>query len=798
MPKVTTIGFEEYLEDNVKDITRAMAWMKDKNMKLCESTQELHDFIDKCIERNVCALDLEATGLNTRVRKDGVPYIKILGFSIAYDVSNAIYVATNHRGGVEYNLPEAPVMDEIRRLCNNCIIIVHNAKYDLQVLKNEGIIVNQFDRFEDTLILARLYDAGQKEIGLKYLSDKILNQPMVDFDEITGGTKQFTLVSPKICYIYAASDAICTYGLYEFFMTQKTVIDQRPIYNLEKRLVPVVMQMEANLIKIDREYLLKEKDRIKTKLTDIEKEVHELAGEVFNIASTQQLGKILFDKLKYRYPEKEKTARGQYKTDIATLEKIADEHPIVKKLIEHRELEKSLGTYVENLIKNCDEDNCIKLSFNQNGTDTGRFSSPGGKGIDQDGYSAVNVQSIPANYDESVPDIRKAFIARPGKKIVAMDFSGEELRVAANLSREKKWVDEFLYGSADLHTATGKVIFRKEEITKAERQASKTTNFLVMYGGGPRGLAEQAKLSEKEAKRILTAFFEGLPQLDRWIKRERALARKRKFAQTEFGRIRPLHMFYDSGDRGLEAHADRCATNFKIQGVCADIMKTVMVRVDNWIKANHLEDEIKLLLTMHDELVFEMPADKLEEYIPPINNIMCLKNVLQEEPLKWPVPLTVDAEYGDSWHVTNDFFKEHPELRDSVAPIEFHAPTQVTIPLVEEVKVEVTAEVSVEQQIDPKPEETPPPSTTLEPVIVPAGTADTDGNLDYIVQRTVPSIVRRLNDIILFLDEEAGCPAYSGPKKTLRLYSKDGSSMLISNVKVSADAFVGLARYFGL
>jgi DNA polymerase-1 len=367
-----------------------------------------------------------------------------VGISLAFDVSGGIYIPINHKEGVEFNLPETVVLEEIRRLCSNCVIILHHAKYDLQVLKNEGIVVDNFEKFEDTIILARLYDAGQKEIGLKVLSEKLLNQPMLEFDEITGGSKQFTLISPKICYIYAASDALCTFALYEFFMAQKTIIDQKAVYNLEKRLVPVVMQMEANLVLIDKEYLLGEKIRINAKLEEIKKEVLTLAGEDFNIGSTQQLGKILFDKLKYRYPEKERTAKGQYKTDISTLEKISDEYPIVKKLIEYRELEKSLGTYVENLINNCDEDNYIKLSFNQNGTDTGRFSSPGGKGINIDGYGAVNVQAIPSNYDEGVPDIRRAFKARPGMKLVAMDFSGEELRVAANLSGEKKWIDEFL------------------------------------------------------------------------------------------------------------------------------------------------------------------------------------------------------------------------------------------------------------------------------------------------------------------------------------------------------------------
>jgi DNA polymerase I len=826
MPKTITAPLEEFLSDSIKETIGKMPWMKEKNMKLCESLKELHEFIDKAIERNVCVLDLETTGLNTRVDKQGQPYIKIVGISLAYDVINAIYIPINHKTDIEYNLPELEVMDEIRRLCRNCVIIAHHAKYDFQVLKNEGIIIEDFEKFEDTLILARLYDAGQKDIGLKSLSEKLLGQPMIDFDEITGGTKQFTQVSPSICYIYAASDAVCTFGLYEFFMTQPTVIEQKGVYNLEKRLVFVVMQMEANLVKIDKEYLKKERIRIAEKLEEIENEVQTLAGEPFNVASTLQLGRILFEKLKYRYPDKEKTAKGLYKTDGATLEKISDEYPIVKKIITYREMEKALGTYVENLINNCDEDDCVKFSFNQNGTDTGRFSSPGGKGIEEDGYSAVNVQSIPAKHNEPLPDIRKAFIARPGKKIVAIDFSGEELRVAANLSGEKKWIDEFLFGSADLHTATAKAIFKKEEITPDERKIAKKVNFLVLYGGGPRGLSEQTKISENEARRILTAFFEGLPQLDRWIKRERKIARERKKAVTAFKRIRPLDKFYDSGDKGMEAHADRCATNFLVQGSSADIIKTVMVRVSNWIKANHLEDEIKLLITMHDELVFEMPSEKLHLYIPPINDIMCLRDILQGPVLKWPVPLTVDAEYGDSWHVTNDFFKEHPELRNNSAQIMFHQEEHIeTIPVKGEtvsqpLKVEVTDSVPqsipmVNKEIPiPVEKKSPEPSLTTEEIKTVQKNeeseketnsetgislvAEDDEEIVYIIQKTMPSTAMWFNSIINFLNGQMDETQCLSPKKTLRVFTKEGYELTLSKVKVRVESFSALVQFFGL
>lgn len=814
MPKTVNIGFEEFIEDNVQELTKTMPWMKDTDMQLCSGIEHLRQFIDKAIsngkdgKKAVCALDFETTGLNTRMIK-GKPAIDIVGICLATDKNTGIYVPVNHKEGSEMNIPEYQVLEEIRRLCKCCVILVHNAKFDLSVLRNFGIVIDNFEDFEDTLILARLYDAGQKQIDLKTLSKKLLDRPMIELKDITRGSHRLDMVSPKIGYIYGASDALCTFGLYDLFNAQQIINEQRGIYNLEKRLVFVVMQMEANLVLIDREYLLKEKQRITERLDYIKSEIHRLADDKeFNIGSTQQLGKILFEKLNYEYPSKTKTASGQYMTDTATLEKIADKYPVVKLIIECRELEKSLGTYIENLLNNCDEDGCVKVSFNQNGTDTGRFSSPGGHGINIDGYSAVNVQSIPANYSASAPDIRKAFKARPGNKIVAMDFSGEELRVATNLSLEPKWMDELLHGSADLHTATGKAIYKKDEISKAERQVSKTINFLVLYGGGSRGLAEQARLSETEARRILNSFFEGLPKLKKWIERERGIAKSKKYARTVFGRIRPLHMFYDSGDRGLEAHADRCATNFLVQGACADIMKVVMVRIASWIKENNLENEIKILLTMHDELVFEMPENKLELYIPQLNNIMCLSDILQGT-FKWPVPLTVDAEYGDTWHVDHDFFKEKPELKNSPV-IEFHQPTQV-------IEKEVAPAAAPAPEAQAMPEltmgtdlqmpEVPLPAAVTEALTLensvkngppemcaPAGAVELE-EITYKIRDRSKTTLLKLNQIITFLTEDCENKMYSGPVKILKVFDREGHVLSVSNLRVRADSFYALARF---
>ena len=778
---VHTVGFEEFLQDKVSGLIDLLPWMKETSMKLCGSIEELREFVNKAIAQGLCCLDLETTGLNTRRDKNGLPKDKIVGLSLAININTGIYIPTRHVEGSEYNLPENLVLEEVKRLCGSCVIIVHHAKFDLQMLKNYGISVD-CAHFEDTLILARLYDAGQKEIGLKFLSEKFLNRQMIDFDTITAGSKRFDMVSPHIGYAYAVPDAMNSFGLYEFFIKHPIVIEQLSVYGMEKRLVLVVMQIESNLILIDKPYLQEEKIKLTNRLKDLEQEVHKLVGREFNLASTQQLGKILFKELKFTYPERRKTASGQYMTDTSTLEKIAEQYPIVKKIIEYRETDKTLGTYIEKILQNCDEDGCIKLSFNQSGTETGRFSSPGGQGINADGYGGINVQSIPKDPDGPT-DMRRAFVPRPGKKLVAMDFSNEELRVATNLSREPKWIDEFLKGS-DLHRATAKLIYRKDDPTDRERAVSKMANFLVMYGGSARALAQKAKISEVEARRILDSFFGSLPTLAKWINNERIRARKAKLARTTFGRVRPLQLFYDSGDKGMEAHADRCAVNFLIQGGCADIMKTVMVRIANWIVSNNLHDEIKILITMHDELVFEINEDKLETYIPKLNNLMSFRDALQGM-LKWPVPLTIDAKYGNSWRATNNFFKEHPEL-EKIEDIKFLSSTQVvepTIKIPEEPVTSVPVAEALEAQVPAEVLPTLPEET---------------GEFIYRLKNLSNLSVRRLNDILTFLAEEDAKKDYSNPIKLLKLRDRGGNVLSVSNIKVRSENFVVLARFMGL
>jgi hypothetical protein len=262
-----------------------------------------------------------------------------------------------------------------------------------------------------------------------------------------------------------------------------------------------------------------------------------------------------------------------------------------------------------------------------------------------------------------MPDMRCAFIPRPGNKFVAIDYENEEMRIAANLSNETKWINDIANG-IDFHTSTGSAIFKVDpkDLKPEQRKTGKTVNFLSMYGGGSRGLSAKAHMSEMEARRTLQAFFEGVPRFKKWRDSTITTARKLKYAKTAFGRIRDLSHAYNSGDKALEAHADRCAPNHSIQGVAADIMKTIMAKLYAWIHRNNLEEDIKILITMHDELVFEITEDKLELLVPEIAKIMMLKEVIQGM-LKWPIPLTVDVKYGDSWRVKKKFFDEFPQTK---------------------------------------------------------------------------------------------------------------------------------------
>lgn len=838
MPSNLTVtpDLEDLFGDNIQELINLKPWMKTRSFKLVESMEELRDFIDQAIAAGKCTIDFETTGLSTRTKKIldpatgntiKIPVEKVVGVGLCYESKSACYTAINHKIGEKYNLNEKLVFDELRRLCTSCNVIFHNAKFDMAHLNMRGIYIDGAKKFDDTQIMARLYNSNQKDLKLKNLSERILNQPMLKFDDMVrnkGG--RFDLVDPIHGYYYGASDAICTFDLYNYFEASPIVQQQGQIYGIEKRVVFSVMEMESNLVRIDLDYLRSEKQRVENRLKEITREIYEIAGHEFNIGSPVQLGKILTEEFKFNLP---RTEKGSIATDNAALKGLAVTQPICKKIIAFRALEKSVGTYIENLLNNVDEDGFIKLGFHQSGTDTGRFSSPGGKGLTEDGYCGVNVQSVPkATKDEdsgeNLPDIRRAVIAREGKTIVAADYENEEMRVAANLSNETAWIDAVSKG-IDFHTATGAIIAGGKPasaVTPEERRLGKTTNFLSLYLGGARTLAANAGISEAEAKRVLNAFFAGVPHLKSWIDREIKKARKLKYVKTLFGRVRPLAEFYDSEDRGLQNHGDRCVINTQVQGVCADIMKSVMAKLYSWIHANGLEQDIKVLITMHDELVFEITTEKLELLVPEIAKIMMLPEIIRDI-FKWPIPLTVDIKYGNSWRVKKKFFEDFPQTRARLSePLMKIKEMKATSPIMETVLKEtpkaspaepisldaslIVATEEIKKENDQKePENKEIKETEVKPVeITPTAEKESsnfqvdENDLIYILRDTGEITVLHLNAIIKFIlrEQERGPDRYQSMKKILKIRDQKGNSLLVSEFKVPVDLFVGLARFF--
>ena len=666
---------DDFHDTKVKEIFESKPWMRDKKFILLTKPHEVSDYIDACIEKGVASLDLETTGLNTRLKPDGTRYTEIVGICIAHDINEGVYIAVSHEYAEDYNVSLNHCLNELKRLASNCKLVFHNFKYDGEILRNHGIVIEDPEMFEDTMIMAAIEDASRKNKGLKYLSEALLGRPQLEITDmgVMGSKKNvvaFAMVPPQKAVYYGAGDGMNTLALYFYLKKSMEKLDPTKkdglwiVYLIEKRCLLVTMEMERNYVKVDKEYLAEQLVAVNKKMEAMVKAIYKLAERRFDINSTQQLGAILFDEMGLKYPPKEeKTKTGHYKTNSEVLESVQPKHEIIELILGYRTMEKIRGTYLENLLNNADENDEIKFQLNQVRADTGRFSGSGGKGLKVDGYCGVNCQNIPVfNPKEKYSvNLRRAIVAHPGWKILSIDYSGEELRIAANFSKEQKWLNEFLHGTGDLHTITGQIITGKQDISKQERSVGKTLNFLTLYGGGAGGFAAQAKIPYGTAKKMIMNFFREYTGINNWITNECKRCRKRGYSKTAFGRRRPLHEFYDAPDKGIQAKGDRCAINSAVQGTGADLIKIALYKVYSWIRKNQLQDDLRILLPVHDEIVFEIREDKLDAIVPELCEVMKMRETT--DGLGWSVPLEVDAEYGDSFHVDHDFWKERKDLK---------------------------------------------------------------------------------------------------------------------------------------
>ena len=510
------------------------------------------------------------------------------------------------------------------------LIIGQNLKYDISMLAQYGISVN--GKMFDTMLAHYLLEPEQRH-NMDYLAEVYLNYITIPIEDLIGkGRQQKTMreVPIELAKEYAAEDADITLQLYEKLLPLlKENGVEKLFYDIEMPLVPVLSRMEANGVKIDTQNLQQISEDFGGEIQKIEEEIYALAGTPFNIASPKQLGEILFEKLKIDEKAK-KTKTGQYATGEEVLQKLLHKHPIIQKILDYRSFTKLKSTYLDALPALVNpKDGLIHTSYNQAVTATGRLSS-----------NNPNLQNIPVRTAQG-REIRRAFVPRsPQYTLLAADYSQIELRIIAHLSQDPAMVNDFNLGH-DIHAATAAKVFHvpMNEVTKEQRSRAKAVNFGIIYGMSAFGLAERMELSRSEAADIIKKYFEEYAGIKEYMNRSIALARERGYAETILGRRRYLRDI-NGANSVVRGFAERNAINAPIQGSSADMIKIAMIGIHQ--EMQRLKMQSKMMLQVHDELVFDAHLDELETLKAIVNDKMV--NAL---PLS--VPVVVEMNTGNNW-----------------------------------------------------------------------------------------------------------------------------------------------------
>ena len=510
------------------------------------------------------------------------------------------------------------------------IKVGQNVKYDIQVLKNYGIEVKA--PLWDTMIAHYLINPG-RENNMDSMAESLLHYQTIHIEQLIGpkgpAQKSMRNLSPAEVYQYAAEDADITLRLKNVLEPKlKEVGAEELFHDIEMPLVPVLADMERNGVRLDTKALDDVRTTFTQRMTELEQEIYQLAGESFNIASPRQVGEILFGKLKIVEKAK-KTKTGQYQTSEEVLQSLSSKHPIVEKILAHRGLKKLIGTYVDALPRLINPNTGhIHTSFNQCVTTTGRLSS-----------SDPNLQNIPVNSEDG-KEIRKTIIPDEGEIFFSADYSQIELRVMASMSGDENMIEAFT-SNADIHAATSAKIFHKpiSEVTKEERSKAKRANFGIIYGISVFGLAQNMGIDRSEAKALIDGYFATFPGVHTFMEESKKKAAEKGYAETLYHRRRYLPDI-TSRNGTVRAIAERNAINAPIQGTAADIIKIAMVRIYQRFKAEGLKS--KMILQVHDELNFSVvPEEKFHV------KQLVLEEMQNAAALK--VPLIADCGFGLNW-----------------------------------------------------------------------------------------------------------------------------------------------------
>ena len=498
------------------------------------------------------------------------------------------------------------------------------------------------------------------ELGFRTLAARV--KPLLDvaeeisLDQISAGVKEEVVEKAALLLWLLESDRtnatyedIVDYGRSYYSLTDFGEIvtrleeetKKRGVYGvyeeIEKPLMSVLKEINATGVKLDTQYLKKLSHKLHKELTQLETNIWKQAGVEFNINSPKQMGEVLYDTLGLKPKNAKKTASGQRSTRESELEKMKGDHPIIEEILRYRELQKLLSTYIDNLPEMVGKDGRLRTTFLQSGTSTGRMAS-----------KDPNLQNIPIRSEEGRA-IRGAFVADEGARLVAIDYSQIELRIAAILSGDEKLVEIFKNGE-DVHAGVASRVFNvpQEEVTGNMRRKAKVINFGILYGMGVNALRQNLgeEATREEAQEFLNAYFNTFTRLAEYLEETKAFAREHGYTETMFGRQRQFPGI-NSGAPFIRAAAERMAINAPVQGTAADIMRIAMVEVFNLLKKKYKNDA-KILLQVHDELVFEIKEDLIDKSVPEIKKIM--ENIFKETKKEdRGVPLLAEVKIGNDW-----------------------------------------------------------------------------------------------------------------------------------------------------
>ncbi len=596
--------------------------LKTSTYTCVNSAEKLKDLAAKLSKQKKFAFDTETDSLD-------VIDANLVGMSFSWKAGEAYYVPVGHAEGEQLELEL--VLDALKPALEDPKIgkVGHNIKFDYQVMKRAGVNLSPVGF--DTMVAAFLLNPIGRAQTLGALAFNELGIEMIDITELIGpkGKNQKTFAEAPVdeAVMYAAEDADITWRLHELLAPQLEAYGSvsEVAQRMEWPLIPVLGDMECTGVELDVDFLAEFAKDINARLTRIEEQIWDLAGEKFNIASTQQLKVILFDKLKIESAELKKIKTG-VSTAAKELEKLRGVHPIIDLLFEYRESAKLKSTYVDALplLVNASTGR-VHTSYNQTVAQTGRLSS-----------TNPNLQNIPVR-TELGREIRKAFVAAKGKVLVSADYSQIELRLAAELAQDKPMIEAFKSG-VDIHLLTAAEMFGVDpsEVTKQQRSGAKTINFGVLYGMNPHGLSQATGMDYAESRAFIDRYFELRKGVADYIDRIKKEAHQNGYTETIFGRRRPCPDV-KSNNYIVRSAAERAAVNMPLQGTAADMMKLAMVKIHQ-----ELPEGAQMLLQIHDELIVECDKDQVEE----------VAKVLRRDMLgvhAFGVPIEVNISSGTSW-----------------------------------------------------------------------------------------------------------------------------------------------------